>query len=118
MTIEEVIQSETADIAPAYPLVIPVGAPDELIVYQVISAPELQIAKYVVPRVQLACWAKSYGAAVTLANEVRDLFYGRNVVIEGIHYRSMVINCLDGNPDLSAGRYCRIVDVRFHYRNS
>ena len=115
MTLEEVIVSETAAIAPAHPLVMPTNAADECIVYQLISAPELHMATYVLPRVQLACWARSYGAAVALAAEVRNLFYERHVTVSGLHYRSEVIQRLDGNPDLDSGRYCRIVDVRFVY---
>ena len=118
MTIEEVIKADTASIAPAYPLVIPAGAPDECIVYQIVSAPETQMNKYVSPRVQLGCWAKSYGAAVALANEVRDLYWGRHVTVSGLHYRSMVIDSRDGVPDLDAGLFSRQLDIRFEYRNA
>ncbi len=117
MTLEEVIVTETATIATAYPLVRPVDAPDECIVYQIIDAPELQVATYVQPRVQFACWATTYGAAVTLGRAVRSRFYNRHVTIDGLHYRSLVINSLDGNPDLDAGLFVRLVDVRFEYRN-
>ena len=117
MTLEEVIKADTASIAKAYPLIMPVDAADTCIVYQLISSPELHAAQYVIPRVQLACWAKTYGAAVTLGNTVRALFWGRHVTVSGLHYRSTVLNAFDGQPDTDAGRYCRIVDVRFDYRN-
>lgn len=117
MTLEEVICAETAAIAPAYPLILPADALDDAIVYQLIDEPELQAIGYVTPRVQLACWSKTYGAAVALANQVRSLFWGRHMTVSGLHYRSMVIDIADGNPDLDAGRYVRLVDVRFDYRN-
>lgn len=118
MTIEEVIKTETASIAPAHPLVQPAGTTGKCIVYQMISDPPLHLATYVQPRVQLACWADSYADAVEMEEEVWMLFEGRHVTVSGLHYRSMVANRLDGNPDLDAGRYCRIVDVRFDYRRT
>lgn len=118
MSIEEVIVSETASIAPAHPLVQPSGTTGNCIVYQLISDPPLHMANYVHPRVQLACWADSYAGAVSLEEDVWTLFENRHVTVDGLHYRSMVINRLDGNPDLDTGRYCRIVDVRFFYRRS
>ncbi len=117
MTLEEVIVTETAALAVSYPLVMPADATLPCIVYQVISGPELQVATYVQPRVQFACWATTYGAAVTLGRAVRSRFYNRHVTIDGLHYRSLVINSLDGNPDLDAGLFVRLVDVRFEYRN-
>ena len=117
MTLEEVIVVETEDLATSYPLIMPADATLPCIVYQVISGPELQVATYVQPRVQFACWAKTYGAAVALGRQVRTRFYHRHVTIEGHHYRSMVDDTRDGNPDLDAGLYARLVDVRFLYRN-
>lgn len=117
MTLEEVIVSETAAIATAYPLVVPVDAPDECIVYQLIGAPESQMNGYVGQRVQLGCWATSYGDAVALANAVRSRFWGRHATVSDVHYRSMVITMRDGIPDLEAGRFSRLIDVRFDYRN-
>ncbi len=117
MTLEEVIVAETAAIAPAHALVMPTGAAARCIVYQVLSAPELRLSEYVQPRVQLACWAPTYAEAVAMAQQVRNLFYERHVTTSGVHYRSWVAGMFDGNPDLDIGRYCRIVDVRFDYRN-
>lgn len=117
MTLEEVIKAELASIAPAHPKVMPAGAADTCIVYQLISAPELEVDEYVRPRAQFACYAKSYGAAVALANQVRALFYNRHVTTSGVHYRSWAENTYDGPPENDSGRYARIVDVRFDYRN-
>jgi hypothetical protein len=117
MTLEEVIVTETAAIASAFPLVAPVDAPAKCIVYQLIGALESQMDGYVGQRVQLGCWARSYGDAVALANTVRSRFWGRHVTVGGVHYRSMVLGMRDGNPDLEAGRFSRLVDVRFDYRN-
>lgn len=117
MTLEEVIKADTASIAPAYPLIVPNGAADECIVYQLVSAPELEVAEYVRPRVQLGCYAKSYGAAVVLANEVRALYYNRHVTVSGVHYRAYVDNVYDLPPETDTGLYGRGVDVRFDYRN-
>lgn len=117
MTLEEVIVSELAGTAPAHALVIPPDGVLPCVVYQLISGPESQMNSYTSPWVQLACWATRYGAAVALANQVRSLFYHRHVTVGGLHYRSVVENTVDGNSDLEAGRYSRIVDVRFDYRN-
>ena len=117
MTLEEVIQADTAAIAPAYPLIIPSGAADECIVYQLISGTEFGANEYVLPRVMLKCYAKSYGAAVALANEVRALYYSRHVTVSGVHYRARVTNVYDLPPEADTGRYGRGVDVRFAYRN-
>jgi hypothetical protein len=117
VTLEEVVKAELASIAPAYPTIMPSGAADTCIVYQLISAPELEVAEYVRPRVQLACYAKGYGAAVALGNQARALFHNRHVTTSGVHYRAWVENAYDGPPENDAGRYVRIVDVRFDYRN-
>lgn len=118
MTLEEVIVSETASLAPAHPLIQPTGTSGDCIVYQLIADPPLHMANYVQPRVQLACWSDSYAESVALEGEVWALFEGRHVTVDGLHYHSQVGNRLDGNPDLDIGRYCRIVDVRFVYRRS
>lgn len=117
MTIEEVIVADTVGIAPAYPQLLPVNAADECIVYQVVSAPEFEVCEYVGLRVQLSCFAKSYGGAVALGNEVRAFYYQRHVTVSGIHYRAWVQNVYDAPPETDTGRYARIVDVRFDYRN-
>lgn len=116
MSIEEVVVTETAALAQAYPLIQPSGITGPCIVYQMISDPPLHMASYVRPRVQLACWASSYAAACALERQVWQKFEGRHVTVGDIHYRSQVLNRLDGNPDLDTGRYCRIVDVQFSYR--
>ena len=117
MTLEEVIKTDTAAIAPAYPLVIPSGAPDACIVYQLVSGVEFGASEYVLPRVMLKCYAKSYGAAVALANQVRALYYDRHVTVSGVHYRARVLNVYDLPPETDTGIYGRGVDVRFAYRN-
>lgn len=118
MTIEEVIVSETVPIAPAHPLIQPTGTTGDCIVYQLVSDPPSHLNDYVEPRIQLACWSDSYGEAVALEEQVWALFEKRHVTIDGLHYRSIVLNRLDGNPNLDTGRYCRIVDVRFFYQRS
>jgi hypothetical protein len=95
----------------------PQGSVAPYTVYQVISAPELEVAEYVRPRLQVACWAATYGGAVALANAVRACFYNQHLSVLGVHFRSWIANVMDGEPDLETGRFCRIVDVRFDYRN-
>ncbi|NLO27376.1 MAG: hypothetical protein GX113_04235 [Actinobacteria bacterium] len=116
MTIEEAIVSELASLASAHPLIQPAGFKGLCVVYQLVGDPPTHLNRYVEPRVQLACWADSYAAAVGLETQVWDLFEGRHVTVDGLHYRSMVIDRRDGQPDLDLGRFCRIVDVRFFYR--
>ena len=117
MTLEEVITADTASIAPLYPLIVPAGAPDECIVMQLITGPEFGANEYVLPRVMLKCYAKSYGAAVALGNEVRALYYSRHVTVSGVHYRARVVSVYDLPPETDTGLYGRGVDVRFVYRN-
>ena len=100
-----------------YPLVSPQKETPPYTVYQVISAPELGIAEYVLPRIQVACWDASYSGAVALANIVRAAFYGQHLTVLDVHFRSWIANCMDGEPDLESGRFCRIVDVRLIYEN-
>ena len=114
MTLEEVIRSELASIAPAHPLVMPPDAVLPCVVYQLVSAPESQMSKKVRSRLQLMCWATSYASAVALAGQVRDLFYQRHTTVSGLHYRSQIDNTYDGQPDLDTGRYGRGVDVLFY----
>lgn len=118
MTIEEVIVTECSALAPTYALVEPPAVTGECIVYQLVSEVPVHMVDYVEPRVQLACRASSYGAAVQLANRVWQTFEGRHVTVGGVHYRSMVVNVLDGEPELDAGRYSRFVDVMFTVRKS
>lgn len=100
-----------------HPLVAPQNEVPPFTVYQVISAPELRNLGYVIPRLQIACWALTYAGAVALANVVRACFYNQHLTVAGVHFCSDIINTMDGEPDLEAGHYCRIVDVRFYYRN-
>ena len=115
MTIEEIIVSETASIAPAYPLIMPAGAAADCIVYQMISGSQ-DFGDHTQPRVQLACWSRTYGGAVALGDSVRQALHMRHATVGGIHYTSMVVNEMDGNPDTDAGRYARLIDVKFFYQ--
>ncbi len=115
MTLEEVITTQTAGIAPAYPLIMPAEAAADCIVYQMISGPQ-DFGDHTSPRFQLACWSRTYGGAVALGDSVRQAMHMRHATVDGIHYTSMVINEMDGNPDIDAGRYARIVDVKFFYQ--
>jgi hypothetical protein len=100
-----------------HPLVAPQNAVVPYTVYQGVSAPELETHEYVRPRLQVSCWAATYGGAVALANAVRACFYNQHLTVLGIHFRSWIENTMDGEPDLDTPRYCRIVDVRFDYQN-
>ncbi|MFH0914833.1 MAG: DUF3168 domain-containing protein [bacterium] len=100
-----------------YPMVAPQGADPPYVVYQNISAPELEVAEYVRPRFQLTCWAASYSGAVALANAARACFYNQHLTVLGVHFRSWIANIMDGEQDAPTSRYSRIVDVRFDYQN-
>jgi len=73
MTIDSVIYDKLATVGAAYPLVAPVGATMPCMVYQFISEQPgrhhggTDITRR---RLQVACWAKTYAAAVTLADSV------------------------------------------------
>jgi hypothetical protein len=123
-TIEEAVVSRlkaTAAVAAIttkhYPLVAAQGASVPYTVYQVISSPELRICEFVRVRIQVSCWAATYGSSVALANAVRACFYNQHLTILGVHFRCWVDNVFDGEPDIQSGEHCRIVDVRFDYRN-
>lgn len=123
-TFEEAVVSYTgADAGVAaltssfHPLVAPQAATPPYVVYQLISNPELQLNGYVMPRLQLACWGASYSEAVELANAVRNCWYNKHMTVLGVHLHSWVANQMDGNRDETTKRCCRIVDVRFTYRN-
>ena len=98
-----------------HPLVMPQNAVLPLTVYQVISGPP-DFIDHVNPRIQVACWAVSYSAAVALGNAVRAAMHMQHATVSGLHFQSMVVNEMDGNPDLDAGHFCRIVDVKFFYQ--
>lgn len=115
MTIEEVVVSALASIAKAHPNVMPSGSAVPCIVYQMISGPS-DFAEHVTPRFQLACWASSYGGAVTLGDAVRNAMHQKHATVSGLHYHSMVVNEMDGNSEPDVGLFCRIVDVKFFYQ--
>jgi hypothetical protein len=98
-------------------MIAPEGTQPPYIVYQLISGPEMEIAEYWRPRFQLACWSPTYAGAVALAHAVRSCFYNRHLTVLGVHFRSWIENVMDGNQEPELGRFCRIVDVRFVYRN-
>jgi len=100
-----------------FPKRMPPGQTTDCIVYQVISAPELRVAEYVRPRIQFSCWGTTYAKAVALANAVRACFFDQHLTVLGVHLRCWVDNIMDGEDDEATGRYSRIVDVRFVYRN-
>ena len=123
MTIEETIHSELTGDATvgalissrAYPLKMPQNPTLPNVVYQLISGEQLHVSDYVDPRYQLACWAATYAKAVELADAVRALFAYRHMTVSGLHYRAMVQNEMDTDPDDETGYYRRIVDVKFLY---
>jgi hypothetical protein len=124
-TIEEVIVNRLGADATVdalidgrvHALVMPQNATLPCIVYQLVSGPDLEIAEYVRPRIQLSCWASTYPQAVALANAARACFYNQHLTVLGVHFRSWTENTMDDDPDLEAGRYRRIVDVRLDYQN-
>lgn len=64
-------------LAPAYPDVAPDSAPLPRIVYQQVGGRAINYLESTIPdaengRIQIACWAKTRGAAVTLAQQVED----------------------------------------------
>jgi hypothetical protein len=117
MTIEEIIVSETASVAVAYPQVIPAGVDEDCIVYQLISEPH-DFGDRVNPRYQLTGWSKTYGGAVVLGQEIRQTFHQQHQDVSGLHYQSMAIDERDAPPAIDAGWYGRMVDVRFFYQKS
>jgi hypothetical protein len=116
MTIEEVIVTKLAAVAPAHPLVMPIGAVLPCVVYQRISGQPLFVGDYTNPRYQLSCWAASYAAAVALGASVRSAFFDQHVTVSGVHFHSQVINDRDDAPDLDTGLFRRLIDVRFFLR--
>jgi len=74
MIIEDVIHGKLAAIGAVYPLSMPPGATLPGMCYQFISEVPMRHhggADMVRRRLQIACWAKTYAAAVTLADSVR-----------------------------------------------
>ncbi len=116
MTIEEVIVTQLAAVATTYPLVMPPNAALPCVVYQRVSGAQLHVSDYTTPRYQLACWATTYAAAVALGASVRSTFADQHLTVSGLHFHSMVINDMDGDPDVDTGLFRRIVDVRFLLR--
>lgn len=124
MTIEEVIHYEVTNdatiaalvVGRCYPLRMPQNPTLPNVVYQLVSESPLQVCSYVDPRFQLSCWAETYKGAVTLATAVRTLFEGRHVTAGGVHYRSVVVNEMDTDPDELTGYYRRLVDVKLLHR--
>ena len=74
MTIDSVIYGKLATVGAAYPLSMPPGATLPGMAYQFISEIPMRHhggADMVRRRLQVACWAKTWAAAVTLADSVR-----------------------------------------------
>ena len=59
------------------------------------------------PRFQLSCWAESYSAAVTLANQVLSGLDGYNDATISMAVTEDALDLFDTQSQL----YCRIVDV-------
>ena len=108
MTIESVIVGKLQSVGAVYPLSLPTGATLPAMVYQFIS--EIPIGHQggedmVPPRLQVACWAKTYAAAVTLGDSVRAALNLNQTNIELI----TAVNISDFK-DPEAELYRRIVE--------
>lgn len=115
MTLEEAIVKHLADKT-TYPMIMPANPTLPCVVYQRISGVTLPVAGYTEPRYQLACWARTYGASLTLGHQVKDAFYNQHLDVDGVHFHSQIETDMDGEPDLDSGLFCRLVDVRFILR--
>ena len=75
MIIETVIAAKLKSVGAVYPLQMPTGATLPAMVYQFISEVPTRHhggADMVKRRLQVACWGKTYAAAVTLGDSVRS----------------------------------------------
>jgi hypothetical protein len=109
MTIESVIYGKLAAVGVAYPLAMPAtGATLPAMVYQFIS--EINMRHHggqdmVRRRLQVACWANTYAAAVTLGDSVKSALNLNQSNIELITAES-----ISDFKDPEAGLYRRIVE--------
>lgn len=74
MTIESVVAGKLAAVGAVYPVTMPPGATLPGMCYQFISEVPMRHhggADMVRRRLQVACWARTYAAAVTLGDSVR-----------------------------------------------
>lgn len=74
MTIDSVIATKLAAVGAVYPLSMPAGATLPGMCYQFISETPMRYhggENLVRRRLQVSCWAKTYAAAITLADSVR-----------------------------------------------
>jgi len=109
MIIEDVIISKLQAVGAAYPLTMPTGATLPGMAYQFISEvnfPNHSGAGTVRRRLQVACWGRTYAAAVTLADSVKSALSFNKTNIE-------LIAPLDGANDFKdpeAKLYRRIAE--------
>lgn len=108
MTIESVIASKLAAVGAAYPLAMPPGATLPGMCYQFISESVMRHhggQDLVRRRLQVSCWAKTYAAAVTLADSVRSALNLNQTNIELI-----TAETISDFKDAEAELYRRIVE--------
>lgn len=109
MTIESVIASKLASVGAVYPNSMPTGATLPGMCYQFIGAGQPSrhhggVTKFR-RRLQVSCWANTYAAATTLADQVRAALDGNKDNIELI-----VAENLNDFEDKEAQKQRRIVE--------
>lgn len=106
--IDTVIAAKLAAVGAAYPLAMPTGATLPGMAYQFISEvnfPNHSGAGTVRRRLQVACWARTFAASVTLADSVKAALNYNKTNIELI-----APNGLMDFQDPEASLYRRIVE--------
>lgn len=108
MTIEAVIAGKLASVGAAYPVTMPEGATLPGMCYQFISEIPFRAHSGEIltrRRLQVACWAKTYAAAVTLGDSVRAALNLNQTNIELITAEN-----ISDFKDPESGLYRRIVE--------